>query len=239
MKKARVFSALICTIAFMAAAAGCSSGPEVKDISETPVTSFEYEEISSGARITGYIGNETEINIPAVIAGRNVTEIGDYAFSGCNALTYVNIPEGIKVIGKGAFSDCAGLTSIFIPGNAGNSESDSRSARFAVSTPSSADGVKVLSYAFSRCTGLKNAYISEGVTSLGDHAFEGCTALETVYIPDSVTYLGNGTFGKCSVLENVRLPAGVDKFSGYVFYGCSKLDVEVIGTTASPRSAAE
>jgi hypothetical protein len=38
----------------------------------------------------------------------SVTEIGDYAFSGCIVLTSVEIPKGCKV-GKGAFPETVKL----------------------------------------------------------------------------------------------------------------------------------
>ena len=43
-----------------------------------------------------------------------VEAIGDYAFSGCTALTGVTIPNGVREIGHGAFMGC-GLTSVEIP----------------------------------------------------------------------------------------------------------------------------
>ena len=41
----------------------------------------------------------TEITIP-----ESVTEIGCYAFCGCECLTTLNLPNGITLIGKNAFS---------------------------------------------------------------------------------------------------------------------------------------
>ena len=45
----------------------------------------------------------------------SVTEIGDYAFSGCSGLTSITIPDSVTEIEAFAFSGCTGLTSITIP----------------------------------------------------------------------------------------------------------------------------
>ena len=44
-----------------------------------------------------------------------VTEIGKYAFEGCESLTSVVISEGVTEIGESAFEDCKSLTSVAIP----------------------------------------------------------------------------------------------------------------------------
>ena len=47
----------------------------------------------------------TKMEIP-----ENVTEIGNRAFSGCEALTDVIIPESVTKIGDYSFANCANLT---------------------------------------------------------------------------------------------------------------------------------
>ena len=52
----------------------------------------------------------TSINIPD-----SVTSIGDGAFSWCGSLTCINIPDSVTSIGESAFIECKSLTSINIP----------------------------------------------------------------------------------------------------------------------------
>jgi hypothetical protein len=54
----------------------------------------------------------TSVTIP-----EGVTQIGDYAFSGCTALTAVSFPNSLTHIWDYAFADCTGLTSLTFPEN--------------------------------------------------------------------------------------------------------------------------
>lgn len=46
---------------------------------------------------------------------KGVTSIGDSAFSGCESLTNITIPDGVTSIQDRAFSVCKSLTNIKIP----------------------------------------------------------------------------------------------------------------------------
>ena len=88
----------------------------------------------------------------------SVTSIGRYAFSGCNSLTTITIPDSVTSIGDSAFSGCSSLISIIIP-----------------------DRVTTIGfYAFSGCSSLSSIIIPESVTSIGYYAFYYCTSL-TIY----------------------------------------------------------
>ncbi len=55
--------------------------------------------------ITGYKGNDKDISIPSVIGDYSVIGIDTEAFSGCESLESVTIPDSVTHIGKGAFWD--------------------------------------------------------------------------------------------------------------------------------------
>lgn len=52
-------------------------------------------------------------------------------------------------------------------------------------------------YAFLDCVGLKEIYITEGITSIGNEAFSGCSNVHTLVIPNTVTKVGNKIFDWC------------------------------------------
>ena len=101
--------------------------------------------------------------------------IGDWAFSYCESLTSINIPDGVTTMGDGAFYDCTSLTSINIP-----------------------DGVTTIGNgAFSGCVLLEEIAIPDSVRTIEYNAFFRCTSLTSVTIPDSVTTIGDYAFEYC------------------------------------------
>ena len=72
---------------------------------------------------------------------------------------------------------------------------------------------------------LANAYIGEGVTTIGNYAFYLCNSLTSVVIPDSVTTIGSSAFYNCGSLisvafgENSRLTT----IGYFAFYECTSL----------------
>ena len=130
-----------------------------------------------------------------------VTSIGDYAFSLCNSLTSVTIPDSVTTIGWGAFRGCSCLTSITVG--------------YGV--------IKIGDYAFNDCSGLTDVIISDSVITIGEGAFYGCRSLTSVVIPDSVTAIGWGAFRGCSSLTSVSIGNSVATIKDYAFYDCSSL----------------
>jgi len=66
-------------------------------------------EIKNGSevRITDYSRRGGgELSIPDQIDDLPVTSIGDFAFSSCDDLTSVTIPDSVATIGNSAFRDC-------------------------------------------------------------------------------------------------------------------------------------
>lgn len=66
--------------------------------------------------IVGYVGGETELELPETYKDKPVTKIGDYAFKG-SAVTYITIPNSYTAIGTEAFADCTDLIYVFLGDN--------------------------------------------------------------------------------------------------------------------------
>ena len=96
--------------------------------------------------------------ITALIIPSEVTEIGDYAFSGCTSLTGVTIEGGVTSIGSYAFVWCWNLSRVTLK-----------------------DGVEHIgAYAFQGCSSLACVDISPSLRTIGENAFHWCDGLEEI-----------------------------------------------------------
>ena len=138
-----------------------------------------------------------------------VTGIGEEAFSDCDNLISVTIPDSVTSIGGRAFFDCGKLTSIVIPNSV----------------------TSIGEAAFERCSGLTSITIPDSVTSIGARAFHRCSNLTSIVIPDSVTSIGDRAFSQCSNLTSIVIPDSVTSIGYGAFSGCSTLtDIYFTGT---------
>lgn len=70
------------------------------------------------AKIIRYTGKAENLRLPRALDGHRITAIGDSAFSGCESLKTVSIPEGVTDIDGWAFENCPNLSSVSLPGGA-------------------------------------------------------------------------------------------------------------------------
>ena len=126
-----------------------------------------------------------------------ITNIGNYAFSGCTGITSVTIPNSVSNISNYAFSGCTGLTSVTIPNSV----------------------TSIGNYTFRECSNLTSVSIPNGVTYIGEGAFYKCSGLISVTIPESVLGINRGTFNDCSSLTSITIPECLTKIYNYAFEG--------------------
>lgn len=78
-------------------------------------TYFEFDLKEDGNyKISGFKNNKDKIELPSSYHNVSVDEIGENAFSECDALTNIKIPDGYKTISDGAFYLTTNLESIVI-----------------------------------------------------------------------------------------------------------------------------
>ena len=154
-----------------------------------------------------------------------VVGIASGAFRGCNILTNVTIPEGMKSIGEYAFYNCRALCSVSI------SDSIVRIGSRAFSNCDSAlydtlalPGVRLVDGVAVDVNGTLPSNLElSGVRGIAGNAFYGKTTIQNLTIPDSVKFIGESAFEDCSGLESVDLGDGVEYIDEYPFYDCTNL----------------
>ena len=193
-----------------------------------------------------YIGNhciEANYNISGDYTIKAGTKtIADSAFSWCDSLTSITIPDSVTCIARKAFWDCDSLASITIPNSVTSIEDT----------------------AFYSCDSLESITIPNSVTSIGDRVYGWCTSLtgitvgsgnpnyssvngvlfdknktkliqypagktDTAYtVPSSVTRIEDDAFSNCNSLTSITIPDSVTSIGEEAFGWCSS-DLTIYG----------
>ena len=180
--------------------------------------------LSFGNRSTEYTDSVYCNMLQDVSIGKNVTSIGDNAFSDCYSLASIAIPAGVTSIGSNTFSNCYSLASITIPAGVTSIGNIAFSGCYSLASITIPDSVTSIgSRAFSNCSSLTSVTIPAGVTSIGDSAFSDCYSLASIAIPAGVTSIGSSVFDSCRSLASITIPAEVTSIGSSAFYGCFSL----------------
>ena len=193
--------------------------------------------------LLGYKGEETEVEVPAVIGRDKVTAIGDYAFSPNGkplseaqravrrGIRSVRLPEGILTIGTGAFEDCEGLEQVEIPA----------SVRKIAGSSYLPDGYKPkrkkTDNPFGGCTALRAVHVAEGsrwycvedgllyrLSRTGKKMLGYVGGVQGICtVPEGTDAIPDYFFQTCRTLTAVVLPDGLTKIGNHAFWMCTAL----------------
>jgi len=158
-----------------------------------------------------------------VIISTGITEIGNYAFSECNNLKEVVIPDSVTKIATRAFSDSEGLMSILVSeDNAMFSQVEgvlfNKDKTILVTYPAGAE---------------KSVYtVPDTVVEIGPCAFWNSQNLQAIVFPDTLEVIRESAFQNCKQITSVEIPSSVKSIEGQAFCNCEKLSsVKFLGTT--------
>jgi len=197
----------------------------------------------------------------------NLLIIGSNAFFNCDIST-IGIPEGVRGIGEFAFSYCENLDAIKMPDslreisyhvfdesenlviqcNAGTYAQEYAIENNIVCVQSVPDTYIKKNYFFEKdtltCFGIGSILrktvakaveeynildekikveIQDGILEIADSAFDGLSNLVSIHIPDSVRNIKQGAFAECTSLESIQLPEHISVLSDYLFSECTGL----------------
>ena len=148
-----------------------------------------------------------DLIIPSTYKGVEVRYIDMSAFSDCDRLISVTIPDSVERIKKYAFMNCTNLISVSFGANVRDIDEK----------------------AFESCEKLESVTLPDSLYSIGKSAFQYCESLRAVIIPNKVEWLMNSAFGFCTNLSSVVIGNSVRFIDEYTFSNCSKLTTVVIG----------
>ncbi len=139
--------------------------------------------------------------VEEVIFGDKVRVIPDYAFSGCQNLTELTIPESVTKIGYGAFNYCDNIKTVYFNSIDYN--------------PSSEDGMGYYTSIFP--TSIQKVFLGDKVRTIPEHAFLNCKNLTSIEIPESLEKIGFEAFSGCRI-KNVMV-SNIEKWLKIDFNG--------------------
>lgn len=176
------------------------------------------------------VATSGDLVIPEKLGGYPVVGIGRDAFSGCEKLMSVAIPESVRYVHFSSFRGCVALRKVVINGKLDCNVFDDCIGLKEIVVPSeneflqSVDGMLLDKKGKRLLMGLGvNVSVPDGVTCIDDYAFAGRTDLESVIIPNSVTNIGMNAFSGCKKLLSVVIPPGVSNIAYCVFQDCEAL----------------
>jgi hypothetical protein len=149
-------------------------------------------------------------NLRKAVISDKVTDVKEFAFSWCDSLKEVKLPEGINRINISAFQGCTSLEEIVIP-----------------------QSVTIIDeQAFSNCTALKSVILPENMYWLSNECFFGCVSLTDIDIPASVEIIDAMSFSGCTSLAEVRIAADskMREFGPNAFDGCTEMKLITHGS---------
>ena len=154
---------------------------------------------------SGVVADSAELpELKTLIFADGVTAIGDGVFADYITLTSVSLPETLTTIGNNAFSGCTALTTLDLSwvttiGNEAFAGCTKLNRVTTTSLETIGDG------AFSGCIALTSLNLPVA-NKIGAGAFDGCIKITKIVAP-VVTEIGEGAFANCNALTDATVPA--------------------------------
>lgn len=195
---------------------------------------FSYKVPNSVTEIAPYAFSEESIS--GITFSENLKTIGGHAF--CNTqIGKVNIPSYVTQIGDYAFSGCFNITNVTIPGNVSKISDYSFYECNQLSSFTISEGVKSIGkYICSNYSGIKSINIPASVNSVSPFAFSGLNDLCNINVsPDNSNYTSvDGVMFNKNKTELVTCPCSKKTNEYKIPNGTEKLgDYAMINTKAS------
>lgn len=191
---------------------------------------FEMSNELKGYILTKCKSMDTHIEIPSLYKKKPVVEIGKSAFSRCEQLKTISIPNSIIRINDAAFFRCTSLYEVVIPDSVLSVGYGVFSECSSLKGVKFSNNIKILeSELFGDCTFLTNVILPQELVEIKSDAFRKCIRLNKVIIPDKTMTIESFAFRNCENLNTVMIPGNVKEIGSYAFSKCTNLHSLSIG----------
>lgn len=191
-----------------------TSGANNLNTKNSEFSNYSFDE--SGT-LLAYIGDKTEVEIPAT-----------YSLSSQVENVEMNSSSVYTLIDK---ANRLGIKSYSIENKTGNYQDDWGNTYYQELYTLSYKKRQVIegtdytvktigSGAFQNNVNITSVVIPNTVTTIGDNAFAGCTKLAHVNMPEDLQRIENAAFMNCQKLQNIELPDTVQYIGGQAFQNC-------------------
>lgn len=222
---------------------------------------FYVEDVDGGVEIKKYHGDETIIEIPAQIGGKNVVSLGcssfektgvvdvklpdtvitvdERAFAFCESLVELTLGANVEVLGSGAVSGCCVLTKINLNDKLREIGIETFSATESlkeIALPSSLETIGDAAFYYG---GIERITIPGSVEMVSTGTFASCSNLTEVVIEDGVKVIGVKAFEDCAALTTVEFPASLEELERKIFDGSENVTIYGSAGSAAESYAAE
>lgn len=184
-----------------------------------------------------YLGNEQNpflafIRLPSSLrtsceVHESTKLIADNAFSSCESLTSLTLPDGLEFFGTNYFDNSPNLTyNTYKNAQYLGNESNPyvllvKATDTSIATCEIPETTKLINHhAFSKCK-LRKIVIPESVIFIGRAAFYQCSQLTDAVILGNVDVIRNDTFYYCTKLTSVTIPDSVIRIEDGAFENCA------------------
>lgn len=136
--------------------------------------------LRGGIIVARCLTQRKEVEIPSMVDGEKVVDIGNGAFSYNNKIEKITLPSTIGEVFKNAFSYCSNLKEIIF-------ESENLS--------------RLMTNSFEGCTSLEVVKLPTNCTYLAPKAFANCGNIDKIYMPFSMVHIAENSFDNTTIGE--------------------------------------
>lgn len=176
--------------------------------------------------INQWLDKDTLLKIKKIVIDDGITQIGNFAFTGCTNLQEIVFPqETLKKIKNYSFSGCTSLKEFDIPEGVeslGDSSLYGCTSIERISFPSTLKKIPCFANESIGLPKLKDVELAEGIEKIADGAFCHHKNLKTINLPSTIKEIGEYSFDYSGFVE-ITLPSNLRKVTRRAFEGDTNL----------------